>query len=101
MPTITVNEQRQTFPDPLTVADLLRQLAKDPKKLAVEVNRDVVPRGDHPTRTLADGDAVEIVTLVGGGSGEETGDREQETARQLRLASSLSPVSCLLSPDRP
>ena len=68
MPTITVNEERRTFPDPLTVADLLRHLAKDPKKLAVEVNRGVVPRGDHPTRTLADGDAVEIVTLVGGGS---------------------------------
>ena len=68
MPTITVNEERQTFPDPLTVADLLHQLAKDPKKLAVEVNRDVVPRGDHHSRTLADGDAVEIVTLVGGGS---------------------------------
>src|SRR4051794_28842207 len=68
MPTITVNEQQQTFPDPLTVADLIRHLAKDPKKLAVEVNRDVVPRGDHHSRTLADGDADEIVTLVGGGS---------------------------------
>src|SRR5262245_58398965 len=68
MPTITVNAEPKTLPDPLTVADLLRHLGKDPAKLAVEVNRDVIPRTDHATRRLADGDAVEIVTLVGGGS---------------------------------
>jgi len=68
MPTITVNAEPRSFPDPLTVADLLRVLAKDPAKLAVEVNRDVVPRAEHPKRPLRDGDAVEIVTLVGGGS---------------------------------
>ena len=32
------------------------------------MNRDVVPRAEHPNRQLCDGDAVEIVTLVGGGS---------------------------------
>lgn len=68
MPTITVNAEPRTFPDPLTVADLLARLGKDPQKLAVEVNRVVVPRGDHATCVLKDGDAVEIVTLVGGGS---------------------------------
>ena len=84
MPTITVNAEPRTLPDPLTVADLLRQLGKDPAKLAVEVNRTVVARTDHPTCRLADGDSVEIVTLVGGGSaqgpggrGQGTGDREQ------------------------
>ncbi len=69
MPTVTVNEEPRTLPDPATVADLLRALGKDPGKLAVEVNREVVPRAEHPARRLADGDAVEIVTLVGGGSG--------------------------------
>ena len=69
MPTITVNAEPKSPPDPLTVADLLRHLGKDPKKLAVEVNRNVVMRTDHLTRHLSDGDAVEIVTLVGGGSG--------------------------------
>lgn len=70
MPTITVNEEARSFPDPLTVADLLRHLDKDPRKLAVEVNREVVPRAEHPSRPLREGDAVEIATLVGGGSGE-------------------------------
>ena len=69
MPTLTLNAEPRSFPDPLTVADLLRTLGRDPKKLAVEVNRHVVPRADHPVVALKDGDAVEIVTLVGGGSG--------------------------------
>jgi thiazole synthase len=68
MPTVTVNDQRHTFPDPLTVADLLRHLNRDAAKLAVEVNRDLVPRAEHAARKLAEGDAVEIVTLVGGGA---------------------------------
>ena len=65
--TITVNGEPRPVPDPCTVADLLRALGKDPGKLAVEVNRDVVPRAAHPAHALRDGDAVEIVTLVGGG----------------------------------
>jgi thiazole synthase len=69
MPTITVNAQPHTWPDPLTVADLLRQLGKDPGKLAVEVNQTVVPRSEQAARRLQEGDVVEIVTLVGGGSG--------------------------------
>jgi thiazole synthase len=65
--TITVNGEPRPVPDPCTVADLLRALGKDPAKLAVEVNRDVVPRAAHAGHRLRDGDAVEIVTLVGGG----------------------------------
>ena len=71
MPNITVNAEPKTLPDPLTIADLLRHLGKDPKKHAVEVNRIVVPRAEHPSLRLQEGDAVEIVTLVGGGSGEQ------------------------------
>ena len=67
MPTITVNGEPRPVPDPCSVADLLRALGKDPAKLAVEVNRDVVPRAAHAGHALRDGDAVEIVTLVGGG----------------------------------
>jgi thiazole synthase len=99
MPSITVNAELKQLPDPLTVADLLRLLGKDPKKLAVEVNRAVVPRTDHPSRQLENGDSVEIVTLVGGGSGQETGDRRQEaeSARQTPSTSSagIPADSCL------
>jgi thiamine biosynthesis protein ThiS len=67
MPAITINAEPKIFPDPFTVEDLLRLLGKDPKRLAVEVNRSLVPRAEHKNCRLGDGDAVEIVTLVGGG----------------------------------
>jgi len=67
MPTITVNGESKSFPAGLSVAELLRQLGKDAAKLAVEVNRELVSRARHAEAVLKDGDAVEIVTLVGGG----------------------------------
>jgi thiazole synthase len=70
MPSITLNAEPRSFPGRLTVAELLKALGKDPAKLAVEVNLAVVPRAEQSGRELRDGDAVEIVTLVGGGSSE-------------------------------
>jgi thiamine biosynthesis protein ThiS len=67
MAEIRLNSEPRTVPDACTVADLLRDLGKDPKKLAVEVNGNVVPRADHAATVLRAGDRVEIVTLVGGG----------------------------------
>jgi len=71
MPHITINAEPKSLPTGLTVADLLRQLGRDPKRLAVEVNEVVVRRDEQASRTLADGDLVEIVTLVGGGEAVE------------------------------
>jgi thiazole synthase len=67
---ISINGQCHQVPGPLTVDDLLRSLQRDPRKVAVEVNREVVPRVRHTEHRLQPGDQVEIVTLVGGGSGE-------------------------------
>ncbi len=50
-----------------TISDLLAELQLDPRYLAVEVNRQVVPRGRHAVTLLCPDDHVEIVTLVGGG----------------------------------
>jgi thiazole synthase len=71
MPRITVNAEPRIFSSPITVADLLRELGRDPKRLAVEVNEQVVRKDEQDGRTLADGDRVEIVTLVGGGEAVE------------------------------
>lgn len=70
MPTISINGESRRFADSLSVRRLLSELGLDPKKVAVELNGDVVPRDTHDARQLSDGDTVEIVTLVGGGSGE-------------------------------
>ncbi len=64
---LTINGEPRTAADHATVADLLLVLGLDSRRIAVEVNRDVVPRADHARRRLSAGDAVEIVTLVGGG----------------------------------
>lgn len=64
---ITVNGETREMGDDLTVEALLTALDLQGKPCAVEVNRAVVPRREHADRSLADGDTVEIVTLVGGG----------------------------------
>jgi sulfur carrier protein len=50
-----------------TVSALLDELQMDPRHVAVEVNLELVPRGTHDRRSLAEGDRLEVVTLVGGG----------------------------------
>lgn len=64
---IKLNGESRTLADRTTVASLLEQLQLDPKFLAVERNKQLVPRGEHARCQLNDGDEIEIVTLVGGG----------------------------------
>src|SRR5262245_38197907 len=65
---ITLNGEVRHYPRPLSVAELLEQLGHDRRRVAVEVNREVVPAARHAEHRLSGGDAVEIVTLVGGGA---------------------------------
>ena len=64
---ITINGQPHEVAETISVARLIEQLNLAGKPLAVEVNRELVPRQHHAGHGLADGDRVEIVTLVGGG----------------------------------
>jgi len=64
---VTVNGEPRDVPDGTTVERLLQRLDVPRGPTAVEVNRELVPRSQHAARALAEGDAVEIVTLVGGG----------------------------------
>jgi sulfur carrier protein len=64
---ISVNGETLELEAAITVAELLGRVRVAPGACAVEVNRTLVPRRQHEERRLADGDAVEIVTLVGGG----------------------------------
>jgi thiazole synthase len=73
MPTLTVNGESRSLPEPITVADLLCSLGLDPRRIAVEVNLNLVPRSRHTEVTLQAGDRVEIVTLMQGGSGQPPG----------------------------
>lgn len=68
--TITLNGVQREVPEPITVAGLLGLLEVKPEHVAVERNRDLVPRSRHSESTIEAGDEVEVVTLVGGGSVE-------------------------------
>jgi thiazole synthase len=65
---LSVNGEPRSLAGPLSVAELLTQLGYNARRIAVEVNRQVIPLRDQAARTLGEGDAVEIVTLVGGGA---------------------------------
>src|SRR5262249_25703289 len=64
---LTVNGEPYTLAAPASIAGLLERLGHDRRRIAVEVNREVVPQPRHADHQLASGDVVEIVTLVGGG----------------------------------
>lgn len=64
---LTVNGEATRAPDAQSVRDLMVRMGLGEKPVAVEVNRQVVPRRQHSQTTLREGDVVEIVTLVGGG----------------------------------
>jgi len=65
--TVAVNGESRQVPSGSTISDLLRTLALDSARIAVEHNRRVIPRAEHAAARLNHGDAVEIVTFVGGG----------------------------------
>lgn len=64
---IVVNGNPIDVPQDCNVAGLLESLDLDTRHVAVELNREIVPREEHPQRALANDDQLEIVTLVGGG----------------------------------
>jgi len=64
---LTVNGEAQEVPASMTVAGLLAHLQIAAPRVAVELNRAIVPRAQHAEQALSDGDQVEIVTFVGGG----------------------------------
>ena len=54
--------------EPFTLAALIESLNMKPDRVAVELNRDIVPRDRWPQTQLKDGDRLEIVHFVGGGT---------------------------------
>jgi sulfur carrier protein len=64
---VTVNGDPRTLSEGLTLAQFVRDLGLEKNPIAVELNREVVPKDRHGATTLRDGDRLEIVTLVGGG----------------------------------
>lgn len=64
---VTINGEVRQLPDGSTIRKMLGSLGITKGRVAVEVNREVVPRRRHEETPLAEGDVIEVVTLVGGG----------------------------------
>lgn len=64
---VTVNGEEREIEPGTTVRKLVECLGLGSAACAVEVNRSLVPRREHETAVIKEGDIVELVTLVGGG----------------------------------
>ena len=64
---IVVNGEAQSVAPGATVLDLLSGLGRHPRTVAVELNGDILPRGEYGARPLRPGDRLEVVHFVQGG----------------------------------
>ena len=64
---VTINGVERELPGPRTVGQLLDDLDLPVVRVAVEVNYELVNRGEYDSAPICDGDRIEIVTFVGGG----------------------------------
>jgi thiamine biosynthesis protein ThiS len=65
--TITVNGNKKEFASATTIQQLLEALGLDASRVAVEHNRDIIPRERFTAAVVEDGDTLEVVQFVGGG----------------------------------
>lgn len=77
---LQINGEEKTFDSasPFTLAALVEGLGMKPDRVAIELNRDIVPRDLWAQTTLNDGDKLEMVHFVGGGL-QDSGRRRQST----------------------
>lgn len=64
---LTINGEPHDRPDGITLKALLHDIGLDARKVAVERNREIVPKSQYGDVVLGDGDALEIVHFIGGG----------------------------------
>ena len=64
---LLINGRERAFDTAQTVASVLEAEGQGERRVAVEVNREIVPRSRHATQALADGDVIEIIHAIGGG----------------------------------
>ena len=64
---ILLNGKSLEFSPSLTLADVLREAGFAGKRVAIEVNREIVPKSQHDRHVIVDGDRIEIILAIGGG----------------------------------
>ncbi len=64
---ITINGESRHINDDLSLEQLIQQLQLVSQQVAIEVNRQLIPRREHAGHRLRSGDQLEVVSLAGGG----------------------------------
>jgi thiamine biosynthesis protein ThiS len=64
---LCLNGEQRSFPGPMNLAGLVGALTLDIRKVAIELNREIVPRSTYAAVQLNSGDSLEIVHFIGGG----------------------------------
>ncbi len=64
---ISINGKEKNINDNLRLNQLIEQLELNGKRLAVEVNQEIIPKSEHANYRIKDGDNIEIVHAIGGG----------------------------------
>lgn len=64
---IILNGDQRKVADKSSLSQLIDDLQLSGKRLAIEVNREIIPKSEHDTYILKDGDRVELVHAIGGG----------------------------------
>ncbi|MEO7110115.1 MAG: sulfur carrier protein ThiS [Polyangiaceae bacterium] len=64
---LVVNGETRDVGDAKSVRDVVVRLGLTEGPVAVELNREIVPRAEHESRSVNEGDVLEIVHFVGGG----------------------------------
>ncbi|OGT01801.1 MAG: thiamine biosynthesis protein ThiS [Gallionellales bacterium RIFCSPLOWO2_02_60_31] len=67
MITVSINGEPRQFPQAISVAAFIEEMGLTGKRIALERNGEIVPRGMFAAQQLADGDRLEVVVAVGGG----------------------------------
>ena len=64
---VTVNGEPKALPEITSVSQLIKDMDLLGKRIAVEINGEIIPASQHPTHLLSEHDNIEIVGAIGGG----------------------------------
>lgn len=64
---ITLNGKPELLDEGTCLSHLIKELNIEGRRIAVEINQQIIPKGEHATHVIQDGDIIEIVHAIGGG----------------------------------
>ena len=64
---ITLNGEDKSLKEGTSLSQLLGQLGIEGNRIAVEINREIIPKSEHAQYVIRDGDKIEVVHAIGGG----------------------------------